>query len=71
MLYTHYLRYVEKAKPFIYCDSCYLFRKQIYETRVCESCGNRFAITQGEVEFYKSKNWVLPKRCKNCRKQRK
>ena len=71
MLYPHYLRYVEKAKPFIYCDSCYLFRKQIYETRVCESCGNRFAITQGEVEFYKSKNWVLPKRCKNCRKQRK
>ena len=28
MLYTHYLKYVEKAEPFAYCDDCYRFRKK-------------------------------------------
>ncbi len=34
----------------------------------CKQCGREFILTEGEIEFYKSKNLNLPKRCKDCRK---
>ncbi len=35
--------------------------------RICKECGREFEITSGEINFYKSKNLELPKRCKSCR----
>lgn len=35
--------------------------------RKCVQCGEVFTLTDSEVEFYKSKNLDLPKRCRNCR----
>lgn len=37
----------------------------------CSECGDEFSITQGEVEFYSSKGFDLPKKCKNCRGNKK
>jgi rRNA-processing protein FCF1 len=71
MRYANYLRYVEKAKPFDYCEDCYQYRKSIYETRECVSCGKTFPITRGEVEFYHQKGWDLPRRCRDCRYREK
>ena len=36
----------------------------------CVSCGNQFALTDKEIDFYKSKNLQLPKRCEACREKR-
>ena len=35
----------------------------------CKQCGKSFVLTDGEIEFYKSKGLNLPKRCKECRKK--
>lgn len=34
---------------------------------VCEDCGQEFAFTVGEQEFYKSKGLAEPKYCMICR----
>lgn len=39
--------------------------------RTCKQCGKEFVITQSEINFYKSKNLNIPKRCKECRKSNK
>lgn len=33
----------------------------------CRECGKKFDITERDVEFYKSKGFYPPKRCKHCR----
>ena len=33
----------------------------------CTECGEPFTLTNGEVEFYRSRGFDLPKRCKKCR----
>lgn len=38
---------------------------------VCQDCGSQFELTPGEVQFYRSKHFELPKRCKNCRSAKK
>ena len=35
--------------------------------RNCVDCGKEFTLTEGEIKFYKSKGFELPKRCKECR----
>jgi ribosomal protein L36 len=35
--------------------------------QTCSDCGKAFTITEGEQEFYQSKDFPLPKRCKPCR----
>lgn len=40
-------------------------------TKKCVQCGNEFTLTDGEIDFYKSKNLNLPKRCKECRDKNK
>lgn len=35
----------------------------------CTQCGEQFIITEEEQNFYKSKGYKLPKRCKSCRKE--
>ncbi len=37
----------------------------------CKQCGKEFELTKSEIDFYKSKNLSLPKRCKECREQNK
>lgn len=37
----------------------------------CVECGVIFAMNKGELDFYKSKGFDLPKRCKECRKLKK
>lgn len=39
--------------------------------RTCKQCGKEFVITQSEINFYKSKNLSIPKRCKECRQNNK
>ena len=37
--------------------------------RTCKQCGKKFTITDSEIQFYKSKDLELPKRCSDCRKK--
>ena len=37
----------------------------------CRDCGQVFAFTDGEQEFYQSRNLSAPQRCKTCRDSRK
>ena len=39
--------------------------------RTCKQCGKEFELSSGELEFYESKNLELPKRCKECRQEKK
>ena len=38
---------------------------------ICKSCGKTFTFTVGEQEFYKSKNFAFPQRCRQCAKKRR
>lgn len=38
---------------------------------ICKQCGKEFELTESEIDFYKSKNLSLPKRCKECREKNK
>lgn len=46
-------------------------RNAVHSNITCSVCGRQFAITNGEYEYYMSKNLLLPKRCKECREQGK
>ena len=37
----------------------------------CRDCGKQFTFTDGEQEFYATKNLSAPQRCKDCRNARK
>lgn len=37
----------------------------------CIDCSATFVLTQGEIDFYVSKGFFLPKRCADCRRKRK
>lgn len=37
----------------------------------CRDCGAEFTFTDGEQEFYASKQLASPQRCKDCRNKRK
>ncbi len=39
--------------------------------KICVSCGKKFSLTEKEIDFYKSKKFDLPKRCEECRKERR
>lgn len=39
--------------------------------RKCVECGKPFSLSDSEIDFYKSKNLNLPKRCKPCRDKKK
>lgn len=40
-------------------------------TKKCRNCGKEFTLTDGEIDFYLSKGFELPTRCKSCRNKRK
>ena len=35
---------------------------------ICKTCETAFFLSEGELEFFRSKDWQIPKRCKPCRK---
>lgn len=37
----------------------------------CVDCGKTFDLSVEEQEWYKEKGFALPKRCKECRKERR
>lgn len=39
--------------------------------RICKDCGSVFTITDGELNFYKDRGLQIPKRCGECRGERK
>lgn len=39
--------------------------------RTCKQCGKEFDLSQSEINYYKSKNLSVPKRCKDCREANK
>jgi rubrerythrin len=41
------------------------------ETLQCKGCGKPFLFTKGERNFYLNKGLQIPKRCPECRAQRK
>ena len=41
------------------------------KTIVCKDCGKEFVFTQGEQEFYATRQYSEPVRCKECRDARK
>lgn len=47
--------------------------KKLYQpiSAVCKDCGKDFVITSEEQKYFRSKGYVLPKRCLECRKIRK
>ena len=61
------LQYLKKNHRMIqsYCSNC---GKEVYETRICRICGEQFDITFREKSFYEFKNWQLPLKCGECRK---
>lgn len=40
-------------------------------TQKCVQCGKPFSLSKSEIDFYKSKDLDLPKRCKSCRDKNK
>lgn len=40
-------------------------------TKKCRDCGKEFTLSDGEIEFFRSKGFELPNRCKNCRDKKK
>lgn len=40
-------------------------------TKKCRDCGKEFTLTDGEIDFYRSKGFELPNRCQSCRNKRK
>jgi NAD-dependent SIR2 family protein deacetylase len=38
---------------------------------ICKHCGNEFIFTEGEQDFYKKNELDEPKRCKQCREEKK
>ena len=41
------------------------------KTLVCADCGKEFTFTAGEQEFFASKGFTEPKKCKECREAAK
>jgi len=38
---------------------------------VCKECGEDFAFTEGEQQFYHEKGFTEPKKCPDCRRKDK
>jgi NAD-dependent SIR2 family protein deacetylase len=41
------------------------------KTLKCVGCGKNFLFTEAEQKFYEEKGFTEPKRCKECRQERK
>jgi len=46
-------------------------KTEIQDRIICCDCGQEFVFTIGEAEFYRSKGFTPPRRCKPCRQELK
>lgn len=61
----------EKPKRRYLSITFFLFSIMADQEITCRDCGAVFTFTEGEQEFYASKNLSAPQRCKACRDNRK
>lgn len=71
ILYTNYQRYVKNAKRFDVCSECFEYGNKVRIRKNCVDCGHQFEITNNQYDFYTSKGFDIPKRCKSCRDAKK
>lgn len=71
IIYTNYQKYIKRAKRYDTCHECFELGHQVRTTICCSDCGRSFDITNSEWDFYKSKGFDIPKRCKYCRDAKK
>lgn len=41
------------------------------EKKICKDCPTEFEVTPEDQMYYKSKGWITPLRCPECRKKRR
>ncbi len=70
LLYTNYAKYIKNAKRFDMCQDCFENMNSVHSYIICSNCKKRFSITNGEYEFFINKGLSLPKKCKECRKNK-
>jgi len=46
-------------------------KKEITIEFLCKYCGNKYYMTEEEIQFYRDKTFPLPKRCPDCRIKKK
>ena len=71
ILFSNYQRYIKNIKKHDVCQDCFEYGNKIYSTVRCSDCGRSFEITNRQYDFYRSKGLNLPKRCDQCRKNKK
>lgn len=71
ILYTNYQKYVKNAKRFDVCPECFEYGNKVRIRQKCVDCGRQFEITNNQYDFYTSKGFDIPKRCKSCRDDKK
>ena len=71
ILYTNYQKYVKNAKRFDVCPECFEYGNKVKFRQKCVDCGRQFEITNNQYDFYTSKGFDIPKRCKSCRDAKK
>lgn len=71
ILYTNYQKYVKNAKRFDVCPECFEYGNKVRIKQNCVDCGRPFEITNNQYDFYISRGFEIPKRCKPCRDAKK
>ena len=66
IMYTNYQRYIKNSKRHDICTECFEYGKQSRLKCACIDCGKIFEITNDQYDFYRSKGFEVPKRCKEC-----
>jgi hypothetical protein len=67
IFYSNYQKYIKQGKRYSVCNECYDRGNQVCSRPNCTDCGRPFEITNNDHDFYVSKGFDLPKRCKSCR----
>lgn len=69
--FTNFDYYVRGyKKPLTKCRECINKEKEVYKRIQCKDCGKSFDFSNGEHDFYLSKGWEEPTRCRKCRKKK-
>lgn len=69
-IFTNYLKYYKKlSKPPIMCPDCRKKKDEIIKRYRCAElgCNEYVVITRGDMAYFMSQNYSLPKKCPKCR----
>ncbi|MBQ7703830.1 MAG: zinc-ribbon domain containing protein [Selenomonadaceae bacterium] len=67
MVFSYHEKYNLGLKHgYSYCSDC---RSKIQHKAFCTNCGKRFEMDGGEVDYYKTHDFDMPKLCPECRKK--